>query len=69
MFFFVVGNICEFHAFGHCYKFFDTLSTFEEAQSLCDEQQGHVVEVGSAEENEFVFEVLVGKKNNQISVS
>ena len=59
-----VGGICEYHFSGHCYKYFDSASTLTAADDLCasNDLQGYIVEVGSDDENEFVFGVLTGMK-------
>ena len=59
---FLAGGICEYHAFGHCYKVFDVAERYVDAENLCQSEghQGYVIEVNSVEENEFVYNVLHG---------
>ena len=60
-FYFIVDGMCEYHAFGLRYRFVNTRRGQNNAENECATHDGYIVEVASTEEDEFVFEVLVGK--------
>ncbi len=56
------AGICDHHAFGHCYKYFDSVMPFEGANTLCrnSDDPGYILEINSAEENEFALMIRNG---------
>ena len=59
----VQGGVCVYFFAGHQYRLIDGMFSFDDAESLCREDQGYSVEIGSDEENQFIFDLLVGKYN------
>ena len=64
-----VDGICDFQAFGHCYKLIDALIPLADAQTACADDGGYIVEINSAEENDLILYILEGvcKNNNYMS--
>ena len=47
---------------GSCYQAYDTKKSWNDASKFCQENQGHLVSMNSAEENQFVYENFAVKK-------
>ena len=55
-----VNGICDFQAFGHCYKLIDEFMHLTQAQDACAQDDGYIVEINSAEENDLILYILEG---------
>lgn len=48
---------------GHLYQHIASWKYWEEAQASCEDRNGHLVTIGSADENEFVYDNFVAPGN------
>ena len=46
--------MCVYSFAGHQYRLIDGMFAFDDAESLCGEDQGYILEIGSDEENQFI---------------